>query len=110
MVSIWGYPVDRKSADLWPFYQIGAVSAETPFDVYLVDGRFRVACGCVALLHGGPQATVIMHDFDRKRYHSILNVTDPVEQVGKLIVLRRRPSVKEDEIRSLWKRYKHDYF
>ena len=110
VVSDWGVPVDRKSADLWPFYQIGAISAEIPFDVYLVDGRFRVACGCVALLHGGPQATVIMHDFGvREWYHSILTVADRVEQVGNLIVLRRRPSVKEDEIRSLWKRYKHDY-
>ena len=33
-------------------YQIASLIVERqPFDMYLVDGRYRVACACLSLLH-----------------------------------------------------------
>jgi hypothetical protein len=47
----WGYPKKflRKQSMQ---YQIAPLLGEMkPFDVYFIDGRFRVACVCSALLH-----------------------------------------------------------
>jgi hypothetical protein len=43
-LKAWGFPADRTSHELWPYYQVGAISSEMPFETYLVDGRFRGMC------------------------------------------------------------------
>ena len=95
----------------------------SPFDVYLVDGRFRVACACRALLHGREDSLVLIHDFphededspewkrnlDAQRgYSAVLAVADIVEQVRSLVVLRKKPSVHDDAIQELWETFQFD--
>jgi hypothetical protein len=48
----YGWPSDVATHPKWPFYSMGALGGEEPFDLYLVDGRFRIACVMAALLHG----------------------------------------------------------
>ena len=76
--------------------------------MYLVDGRFRVACACAALLHASDESFVMIHDFDREYYHVILEVSDKIKQVGKLVQLKRRSS-DDSRVKALWEKYKYDF-
>ena len=84
---------------------------EKPFDVYFVDGRFRVACVCQALLHGHKDSIVILHDFVQQRpwYHQILNVAKKITQVDKMIILKRRDNATNNMIQNMWEKNKYDY-
>ena len=47
----WGMPLKVASKQVMQ-YQLSALQSEKlPFDVYLVDGRYRVASACAAFLH-----------------------------------------------------------
>merc|ERR1712048_757194 len=47
----WGWPKKKLAKNEYN-YQISALMAEQePFDVYLIDGRYRIACVCAAFLH-----------------------------------------------------------
>ena len=78
-------------------YQIAPLLGEMkPFDVYFIDGRFRVACVCSALLHaskfGRRDSTIFMHDYGaRPSYHVVEEFTDIIEtsRSGNLVKLRR---------------------
>ena len=79
-----------------------------PADIYLVDGRFRVACACRALLHGRADSLVLVHDFERPEYHILLTLADKVENEDKLVVLRRKATTADDAILALWEEYKYN--
>ena len=101
----FGTPKDSASQHLWPGYSRQVDGEQGAFDVYLVDGRFRVACACRALLHGRADSLVLVHDFERPAYHVLLDVADQLERVGKLAVLRRKLGVNAAAIERLWARY-----
>ena len=102
----WGNPKNDNHKDLWPDYSLQVVHEETPFDVYLVDGRFRVACACQALLHGRADSLVMVHDFGRDAYQVLLILADKIEQERNLSVLRRKTTVSDEEIRKVWEQHK----
>eukprot|EP00927_Polykrikos_kofoidii_P082600 TRINITY_DN8249_c0_g1_i5.p1 TRINITY_DN8249_c0_g1~~TRINITY_DN8249_c0_g1_i5.p1 ORF type:complete len:230 (+),score=21.68 TRINITY_DN8249_c0_g1_i5:116-805(+) len=105
----WGYPLRIESRPLFPFYSLSAISAEEPFDVYLIDGRFRVACACIALLHGHNGSIVLVHDFtERYAYHRLLWVADSRPKGNSLVLLKRKPNVNPSAIRALWELTKFD--
>ena len=113
----FGYPQDAASGVKWPFYSIGALAAERdPFSLYLIDGRFRIACALAALLHGGYGALVMVHDFSvtegvqDRLYGVVLDaVAERVDGCGtEFGVLRRRTGVTDEEIRRLWDKWKYD--
>ena len=71
----WGYPVNRTLTKISYNYIVSALMAEQEaFDVYLVDGRMRVACACASFLHaikhGGNLGVVrvAIHDNHKKNY------------------------------------------
>ena len=99
----WGHPADDTHKAQWPSYS--TVRGAEPFDIYLVDGRFRVACAARALLHGRPDSLVLVHDFGRAEYQVLLKIADKVEQVGVLAVLRRKDSVTDEAIELVWRYY-----
>lgn len=81
----WGYPVDRKNVPKKAIYQyqIMPLASEIhPFDVYMVDGRFRVPCMIASFLHasargGNPNETIVLlHDCFPQKY--ISNRTGPL--------------------------------
>lgn len=108
-VKMWGVPVDSSHKQAWLNYSGHVNREKKSFDVYLVDGRFRVACASLALKHGHSRSLVLVHDWKRSKYHVLLDYAERVEKIGNLIVLRRRPSVSDNDLLALWDRYKHDW-
>ena len=114
----WGYPAEWTGKRVLT-YELGPLATELePFDVYLIDGRFRVACVAVSVLHaaagGRTDSIFLLHDYaDREnRYGEVLKITDKVAQAdgGRLIVLRRKAGVSDDDIIALWEIHRHDPF
>eukprot|EP00941_MAST-03F_sp_MAST-3F-sp1_P000121 g121.t1 len=107
--AVWGFPANESSKDLWPSYSMEVDQEEKSFDLYLVDGRFRVACAARALLHGTAKSIIIIHDFSRKYYHVILDYAEIILMVGELAFLRRRENSTDTEILLLWETYKFNF-
>ena len=105
-VIVFGIPKDDAHKDQWPDYSLQVDQENEPFDVYLVDGRFRVACACRALLHGRADSLVLVHDFGRDEYKVLLTLADKGEQERVLVVLRRKPTTSDAEIKAVWEKYK----
>ena len=61
-------------------------------DFVLVDGRYRAACVCKALLSPSTShSMILLDDFsDRQEYHGVLDVADVLERPGRSILLRRK--------------------
>ena len=84
---------------------------DEPFDVYLVDGRYRVACACMSFLHamktGGNMELVQVgvHDNDEtaRGYGILKNVADLVIKNKKLWVYKLKKSTTEKDLFDLWK-------
>ena len=106
-VGAWGWPKNDLYRDFWPSYPSAVQNEKEPFDVYFVDGRFRVACALQAFLHGHENSLVLMHDFNRKEYHVILDVADMLHRKGNLAVLARKSNVKDEEILSMYEIYQY---
>ena len=106
-IGKWGKPTQPPTQQ-WLQYSKKVYDEPNAFDVYLVDGRFRVACACAALLHASDESFVMIHDFDREYYHVILEVSDKIKQVGKLVQLKRRSS-DDSRVKALWEKYKYDF-
>ena len=77
-------------------------------DVFLVDGRFRVATACIALKIGHSGSHVLVHDFDREKYQVLLDIADETARVEKLVALQRKPDATDADIESMWQQYKFD--
>ena len=69
-VRKWGYPVDPATD--WTAYHSAVWSHDgaADADLYLVDGRFRVACFMQIVLRARRSAIIGVHDFaSRPQYH-----------------------------------------
>ena len=97
-IGAFSMPKIREPAAQWSTYYFDVWSKlKAQPDLILVDGRFRVACAAASLL-ACPQALVAIHDFGtddvrRAGYARIHEIAETVEQVERLIVLRRRKDV-----------------
>lgn len=108
----WGYPINDNATTnaKVPFsYQTSPLYVEMlPFDVYLVDGRYRVACLCSSMMHAmsrGADMSAVhfgMHDWGRAYYAVALEVGYVVHRSELLVILRKRPNVTERDIRGIW--------
>lgn len=93
-IGEWGFPKDEAARSRWPAYHSGMwkdprISAG---DLYLIDGRFRVACFAQVLLHAGDDALVAFHDYAlRPHYHPIAAIAREVLRINDLSVFIRRP-------------------
>jgi hypothetical protein len=54
------------------------------FDVILVDGRARVPCAIQAIPHLSTRGKLLIHDYQRPRYHNIERWLEPASSVGNL--------------------------
>ena len=104
-VGRWGIPSDDAAKPLWKGYSEAVDAESESFDIYLVDGRFRVACACRAMLHGGGEALILIHDFERPQYQALLKVATKLAQVDTLAVLRKRKSATRGELEKMWQAY-----
>ena len=88
-VGDWGFPIDKSTKERWPsYYQtIWKTPAASDADLYLVDGRFRVASFMSVLLHCKPDAIIMIHDFSsREGYHVIKEVAREIARAEDLSV------------------------
>ncbi len=92
-VEDWGFPKDETARARWPIYHSSMWDdpRHSTGDLYLVDGRFRVACFAQILLHAGDEALIAIHDYAlRPHYHPITAIGREVDRVNDLSVFRRR--------------------
>ena len=88
-----GYPRNDRLRDHWPRYHDGvwphkgAINA----DLYLIDGRFRVACFIQVLLRAQSSAIILIHDFaNRPQYHVIREFAREIAAAESLSAFQRR--------------------
>lgn len=85
----WGAPKNHLRRSSWPLYHSSVWSEpETNnVDLFMVDGRFRVACFIQCLLHGRSDSLIVIHDFaDREYYHHVRRVAREVARARNLSV------------------------
>ncbi len=107
----WGYPVNEKFSKLTYNYQIAPLASELEaFDVYLVDGRYRVACACVSFLHAmkhnGDMTKILVgvHDNDdsSRHYEVLKDIADLQIENKKLWVYKLKPTTTQAELYKMW--------
>jgi hypothetical protein len=89
----WGYPADESARDRWLDCHGGIWShgAARDADLYLVDGRFRVACFMQVLLHARPDALIAIHDFANRPHDQVIRgMAREIATCGNLSVFLRR--------------------
>ncbi len=102
-VGAFGTPLLDTQRELWPAYSLRVHEDPLPFDMYFVDGRFRVACVYRAFLHGKPNSLVLVHDYDRREYHVLEDVSDIISRMETIVVLRRKFEVSDHLLQLLWR-------
>ena len=114
----WGFPTDyaRNSNKATLNYQLSPLILEQqPFDIYMVDGRWRMACALASFLHASdrgadPSKTkVLIHDCQthaqsgRTEYKQAENLLEMVQHSGKLLcVYQRRPETTDEQLKEAW--------
>jgi len=63
------------------------------FDFIFIDGRRRMECAFVASVVSHPETIVVIHDYRRARYQTILALFDVIEDGEEFRVLRPRREV-----------------
>jgi hypothetical protein len=112
----WGNPVSNETlAKMALDYQIAPLRVERdPFDIYLVDGRWRVACVMASFLHaiqsGGDmnKIRVVLHDYAGRggptgAYGFVESIATIEQRSEKAIVLAMKDGVTNAEIFNAWK-------
>jgi hypothetical protein len=115
----WGYPegsarLPKQVLD----YQLQPLIVEPkPFDVYMVDGRWRLPCMIASFLHasargGDPAKTIVcIHDcmplkkasLGRAIYHKADDLLEMVNHSkNRLCVYQRKPGTTDEQLRDFW--------
>lgn len=70
----WGRPEGTGSKAAWPGYHARhwREPAVLGADLYMVDGRFRVACFMQIVLHCEPDALIAIHDFASRPHYQVV--------------------------------------
>jgi len=71
------------------------------FDFIFIDGRRRMECAFVAALLASEDAVIVIHDYRRNRYQTILSLFDVVEDGPQFRVLRVKSEIKNSFSKSL---------
>lgn len=106
----FGHPIYPNLTKSLLDYQVAPLIVEPEaFDVYMVDGRMRIACVLVALLHasarGGPTPTILMHDCvtARPKYHVNDDLLDLESTPGsQLCVYHRKQNTTDAQLLERW--------
>ena len=85
----FGNPKNTSKKRNWPLYS-AALNNRGPFDVVLVDGRFRVACALSAhKMLKESNGILVVHDYtNRPHYHLIGRYYTKIDSVRTLAVFR----------------------
>lgn len=118
----WGYPSKenaRATKNILDYQLAPLIVEPEPFDVYMVDGRYRLPCALASFLHasargGHPnQTTVLVHDCGtsgqqggRTQYKRADHLLDLETHSGQLLcVYKRKPTTTDEQLAQLWHQY-----
>jgi hypothetical protein len=110
-IGEWGFPKDETSRDRWPLYHSSMWDDPrlAKADLYLIDGRFRVACFVQTLLHCRDHAFIAFHDYaSRPHYHVAAAVAREVVRVDDLSIFMRSPNFDGRLAQRLVQDHAHD--
>ncbi len=108
----YGNPAENLDKNSYNYIVAPLMSELCPFDVYMVDGRYRPACVMMALMHSSEynhNATILMHDYgkDRPGYMTVEEVCDIIQFSGtRLVALRRKENATDDMIYKIFEKMK----
>lgn len=106
----WGYPLTQQT-DKFSAYSQAILKHEQPFDLILIDGRFRVACTMAAIQHIAKQnayekSVIFIHDFwNRPHYHAVLEFLEVIEQVESAGVFKVKKDILLEKVAEIWLEY-----
>ncbi len=105
----FGQPADETLRLAWPRVPEVWLLAEQPYDLVLIDGRFRVACAALLCLFPKQVKRICFDDFTtRPQYHVILPFIDILETVDSMIVCRPKTGLDRAALQELYDTYKYD--
>lgn len=110
-VGDWGKPTDPATRDRWPSYysNVWSEPESADCDLYLVDGRFRVASFMSVVLRCRPTAIIIVHDFaSRSGYHVVKEVCREVARAEDLSVFQIPTAVDTAHARAILEKYAYN--
>ena len=90
-VKEWGRPAHMDSRQKWQDYhrKVWSEPGSSDCDLYMIDGRFRVACFMQVILHSQRNPIIMVHDFrSRPEYHVVNNVAREIASAEDLSVFR----------------------
>lgn len=104
-IGEWGKPLQQTPDKRWLNYHETCWRdiPSAPFDMVLIDGRFRVACLCQYLLRYGSRNTVIaFHDFwDREQYHGVLQFLEVKDRADTLAIFTVKENIDQAPLKAL---------
>ena len=106
-IQDWGVPLANRSK-AFLHYQVAPLMVEPlPFELYMVDGRWRRGCFFASFLHasarGSTEATVLVHDCHR--YEEDIIASDLFEldsRKGNLCAFKRKTTTTDRRILESW--------
>lgn len=107
----WGCPLDESCRERWPSYSGGIWDrpGTESADLYLVDGRFRVACFLETLLRCRPDALILIHDYaPRPEYHVVREFAREIATAATLCAFVRRPAFDQNALLNVLARTRYD--
>lgn len=108
----WGYPLNADRPERFLNYHLRSferIDGSSDFDVYFVDGRFRVACFALIASKAKKGARILVHDYgSRPHYHIIEKLVDLEEMVDDLACFVIRSDDKRALCESVFDMYKFD--
>lgn len=94
----WGFPANDKQKADWPAYSqdVWGVEGACEGDLYMIDGRFRVACFAQTVLHCRPDALIAIHDFaSRPYYHDVHAIARMIASAEEMAIFRPRQGAQD---------------
>jgi hypothetical protein len=102
----WGRPKDQSRVHNFPRYSAQIIGYQP--HIVLIDGRFRVACTCQAILALANGGVIIIHDYDRESLHVVEEFLDLKEAVDTLAVFSVKPDVDIQAVQQLYEESKNE--
>lgn len=92
--GLLSFPGKNSTLEDWkPFFQ--AYKKEYDADVFLIDGRFRVACAFDIFNKIKDDAIVMLHECKRSQYSIIKNYYDLIYNGNSLCVFKKKTNITE---------------
>lgn len=107
----FGYPVDEARREAWPMYheQVWSIADASAADLYMIDGRFRLACFLQTLLHAQPEAVILIHDYvTRPHYHFVEQFTRELCRTDELVAFQRSANFSREKATAMLLHHRFD--